>query len=148
MTPEPTDRSGGPIGPLKTPPPSWGPPIYGQDDILVLAHFGRASTSGGITVKATSLGILDAAPNPNCPAPGSGDVRAYSVTFNWSGFKLDFPLPGDGKRGQDSGWCFSPGEIVSGTAYTLWLRRPVGDVALDLYFFPNGASPARVFRFR
>lgn len=147
-TPAPTDLAGGPIGPLRTAPPDWVPPIYGQDDVLVPAAFGQQASAGNITVRVTSLGVVPAGPNDGCPGPGDGEIRAYEMTVSWSGFALDFPLMGNGTSGQEWGWCAQPGEFVSGGTYTIWMWRAPGVTALDLYFFPDGFSPAYVFQYR
>lgn len=155
-TPAPTDLAGGPLIPGMTPPPGWVPPIYQAGDVLVPAGLGQQASAGGITVRANLIGVQPGGPEGNCLGGNGGEIRTYEITVNWSGFSLAFPIPGNGTTSQDSGYCFIEGPgvppgvygLYPGVTYTLQLRRPPGDGALDLYFFPNSASPAYVFQFR
>lgn len=70
----------------------------------------------------------------------------YEISATWSGFALDFPIPGNGVRQSET--CWEPAGFMSGVTYAMWVWRAPGDTALDLYFFPDGFSPAYIFQFR
>lgn len=151
------DGSGGPIGPLRTPPPGWVPPTTTPGDVIVESRIGQQASAGGITVSVTRITAATEGQR-SCESGYVGDAgtpdgyewTGFLATTRWSGFSLEWP----GGSSVDELWpaCYHGGyPFSSGVTYEVWLAVPVGtgpSAMLQLGYFPNSSSPAYIFRFR
>ncbi len=119
-------------------------------DIWTFGAYGQTLSSGGISVTAVRL-PLDA-DSSACSDVDPGYVRVgFRVTTTWAGFPIPVYSADAPNQGPSTCWLGSPGPLVSGVTYDVFLLLPPAQATttiLRMGYFPNGASPAFIFEFK